>query len=222
MRAFSFTCPNAPRAARRRRSGGQRRPSPMPVSWMPCRASLAVAAVLLAPALAAAAVPAACPGRPARVVRSAGGVVDYFGSVPGLPELCRMRRTVDGEGDYYLGLWRADWPGAGLAYPAIRAAMHGPAGTRTSFVTRSAPGLQWTDSYVNEGIEAVAVDGRNRPALRLAHERAGIEGNTYHSVITQWKDLATGMVLKTAEKQISGQSYGPNTTWQAVRIEPLP
>ena len=95
-------------------------------------------------------------------------------------------------------------------------------GTRTSFVTRSVPGLQWTDSYMNEGVEAITVDGTPRPALRLAHEREGIEGNTYHSVITTWKDLATGVALKTVERQISGQSYGPNTTWQAVRVEPLP
>jgi len=30
------------------------------------------------------------------------------------------------------------------------------------------------------------------------------------------------MVLKTVEHQISGQSYGPNTTWGADRIEALP
>lgn len=179
------------------------------------------AALLLAPALAAAEAPPACPPNPTRVVRSAGGVVDYFGAVPGLPELCRIRRG-DGEGDFYLGVWRSDWPGAGLAYPAIRAAMHGPAGTRTSFVTRSVPGLQWTDSFTNEGVEAVTVNGDIRPALRLAHEREGIEGNTYHSVITSWKDLATGVTLKTVEQQIAGQSYGPSTTWQAVGIETLP
>lgn len=179
------------------------------------------AALLLAPALAAAEAPPACPPSPTRVVRSAGGVVDYLGAVPGLPELCRMRRG-DGDGDFYLGAWRSDWPGAGLAYPAIRAAMHGPAGTRASFVTRSVPGLQWTDSYTNEGVEAVTVNGDIRPALRLAHEREGIEGNTYHSVITSWKDLATGVTLKTVERQVAGQSYGPDTTWEAVGIETLP
>jgi hypothetical protein len=178
------------------------------------------AALLLAPALAAAEAPPACPSNPTRVVRPAGGVVDYLGTVPGLPELCRMRRG-DGEGDFYLGVWRSDWPGAGLAYPAIRAAMHGPAGTRTSFITRSVPGLQWTDSYTNEGVESVTVNGESRPALRLAHEREGIEGNIYHSIITQWKDLATGVALKTVERQIAGQSYGPSTTWEAVRIETL-
>ena len=83
--------------------------------------------------------PPACPAQPVRVVRSIGGTVDYLGSGPGIPELCRMRRTADGEGEFYLGIWRSDWPGAGQAYPAIRIAIHGPAGTRTSFVTRSFP-----------------------------------------------------------------------------------
>ena len=179
--------------------------------------------LLMAPAVAVAAgPPPACPARPVRVVRSAGGTVDYRGSVPGIPELCRLRRTGDGEGDFYLGVWRSDWPGAGQAYPAIRAAIHGAAGTRTSFVTRSVPGMQWIDSFINEGVETVTVGGTAREALRLAHEREGIEGNTYHSVITQWKDLATGAALKTVEHQISGQSYGPGTTWDAVRIETLP
>ena len=179
--------------------------------------------LVMAPAAAAAAgPPPACPVGPVRVVRSAGGTVDYLGSVPGIPELCRLQRTRDGEGDFYLGVWRSDWPGAGQAYPAIRAAIHGAAGTRTSFVTRSVPGMQWIDSFTNEGVGTVIVGGTARQALRLAHEREGIEGNTYHSVITQWKDLATGAVLKTVEHQISGQSYGPNTTWDAVRIETLP
>jgi hypothetical protein len=191
------------------------------MTMFPAVSCILGAALLLAPALAAAEAPPACPPNPTRVVRSAGGVVDYLGTVPGLPELCRMRRG-DGDGDFYLGAWRSDWPGAGLAYPAIRAAIHGPAGMRTSFVTRSAPGLQWTDSYTNEGVESVTVNGKSRPALRLAHEREGIEGNTYHSVITSWKDLATGVTLKTVERQIAGQSYGPSTTWEAVGIRTLP
>ena len=185
--------------------------------------ALALAVPLIAaPVIAAAAEPPpACPTDPVRVVRSTGGAVDYLGSVSGIPELCRLRRTVDGEGEFYLGIWRSDWPGAGQAYPAIRTVIHGPRGTRTSFVTRSVPGMQWIDSYANEGVETVNVGGAARPALRLAHEREGIEGNTYHSVITQWKDLATGAVLKTVERQISGQSYGPGTTWNATRIEAL-
>ena len=179
--------------------------------------------LVMVPVIAVAAEPPpACPTYPVRVVRSTGGTVDYLGSVPGIPELCRLQRTGDGEGDFYLGVWRTDWPGAGQTYPAIRTAIHGPVGTRTSFVTRSVPGMQWIDSYTNEGVEALSVGGTARRALRLAHEREGIEGNTYHSIITQWKDLASGAVLKTVEQQISGRSYGPGTTWTATRIETLP
>lgn len=180
-----------------------------------------VAALFGVPAGAVAQTPPGCPAQPVRVVRSAGGVVDYLGSVPGVPDLCRMRR-IDGEGEFYLGVWRSDWPGAGQAYPAAKATIAGGNGTRTSFVTRSYPGLQWTDSFINEGVEIVEVGGIAHRALRLAHERVGIEGNTYHSIITSWRDLATGVVLRTFEHQISGQSYGPNTTWTATAIQTLP
>lgn len=163
--------------------------------------------------------PPSCAPQSLRVVRSSGDTVDHLGAEPGIPELCRLKRTSDGEGLFYLGLWRIDWPGAGQAYPAIRAAMLGPPGTRTSFVTRSWPGMQWIDSYRNEGEELVTVSGTRHRTLRLAHEREGIEGNTYHSVITHSIDTETGVTLKTHERQISGQSYGPKTTWNAVRIE---
>ena len=177
-------------------------------------------ALLLAPTMAVAAAPAACPPEPTRVVRSRGGVIDYNGTVPGIPELCRLTRT-DGAGDFYFGVWRSDWPGAGQAYPVIRAVVLGGTGARSSFITRAWPGLQYIDTFVNEGIEPITVNGRRFEALRLAHEREGIEGNTYHSIITVWRDVPTGISLKVVEHQISGQSYGPDTTWQAVRVEPL-
>ena len=69
--------------------------------------------------------------------------------------------------------------------------------------------------------EPVTVEGRTYDAVKLAHEREGIEGNTYHSVITSWRDVATGINLKVVERQISGQYYGPSTTWHALRVEPL-
>lgn len=165
--------------------------------------------------------PAACPPEPTRVVRSAGGVIDYTGTVPGIPELCHLIRG-DGPGDFYYGSWRSDWPGAGQAYPAIRAVVTGPKGTRVSFVTRSYPGFQFDDSYVNEGVETLVVDGKSYSVLRVAHERNGIDGNTYHSIITSWRDVLTGISLKALENQISGQSYGPATTWIALKVQPLP
>lgn len=165
--------------------------------------------------------PAACPPEPVRVVRSAGGVVDYHGVVAGIPDLCRFERA-DGEGDFYFGVWRSNWPGAGQAYPALRETILGPVGTRSEFITRSVPGWQWKDAFINKGPAPLVVDGQSYQTLVVAHERTGIEGNTYHSVITSWRDMATGMTLKVVEDQISGRSYGPNTTWTAVRVERLP
>ena len=85
----------------------------------------------------------------------------------------------------------------------------GPKGTREEFVTRTLPGLQWSDVFVNEGRESLTVDGHVYRTLRMSHERDGIEGNTYHSIITNWRDVRTGVILKVFENQISGQSYGP-------------
>ena len=179
------------------------------------------AATITAACPAFAATPAACPAQPMRVVRSVGGTLDFRGSVSGIPELCRIQRA-DGTGDFYFGLWRADWPGAGQAFPALVAVFHGPAGTKASFVTRSVPGLQWTDTFVNEGIEPLEVAGHTYQTLKIAHERAGIEGNFYHSIITSWRDVDTGVTLKAVENQIAGQSYGPAATWQATAVQMLP
>ena len=186
---------------------------------MAARHWLLLAMAASGPALAAA--PAACPPQPMRVVRSAGGVTDYTGAFPGIPELCHLKRAT-GEGDFYFGVWQSNWPGAGDAFPAMMTVIHGPAGSRASFVTRSVPGLQWNDSFINEGAEPVVVAGRSYQTLKLAHERNGIEGNTYHSIITSWRDIATGLTLKVVEDQISGQSYGPETTWHATAVEKLP
>lgn len=177
--------------------------------------------VLLTIASAAAAAPAACPADHVRVVHSNGPPTDYLGVYPGLPELCFQRRGND-PGYYYYGTWKTDWPGAGEAYPAVKTVLDSPKGTRTSFITRALPGWQWVDSFTNEGIETMDVGGKTYRVLRLAHEREGFDGNTYHSIITSWRDVATGINLKTVEQQISGQSYGPDTTWHAVAVERLP
>ncbi len=162
-----------------------------------------------------------CPPTPMRVVRSAGGVIDYLGAEPGIPDLCKVSRS-DGVSYAYLGVWESAWPGAGDAYPALRAAVMGPVGTTRSFVTRAVPGWQWNDTIRNAGVVPLTIDGVAYQTQLIQHERVGIEGNTYHSIITTWRDLKTGMALKTVEKQISGQSYGPSTTWEAVKVYPLP
>ncbi len=164
--------------------------------------------------------PAACPPTPARVMRSSGSATEYRGTVPGMPDLCVESRP-DGDGRFYFGSWRSDWPGAGEAYPALRAAVLGPKGTSVTFDTHSVPGMQWHDTIRNEGMETLVVDGRSYTTLVIAHEREGFDGNTYHSVISSWRDVATGLTLKTVERQIAGLSYGPSTTWTATEVTPL-
>ena len=90
------------------------------VSLRVCRAIVALFGILAAwggGAMAAEAPPPACPTRPITVVRSRGGATVYSGTVYGLPDLCRVQAAGD-SGDFYFGLWRTDWPGAGQAYPA--------------------------------------------------------------------------------------------------------
>ena len=177
--------------------------------------------LLAAAPVAAAESPAGCPSTPLRVVHSVGEPTVYGGTYPGIPDLCELGPG-GAQGYFYFGIWRMDWPGAGAAYPAMKTAINGPPGTRVAFVTRSVPGLQWTDTIINEGAEPLVIDGRTYRTLKMAHERQGIEGNTYHSIITVWRDVKTGANLKVVENQISGQSYGPGTTWTATRVEPIP
>ncbi|MDT7952559.1 MAG: hypothetical protein RQ966_13735 [Acetobacteraceae bacterium] len=184
-------------------------------------AGLAGLALSLSIAPARAQVPVACTPTPIEVVRSRGGTIDYLGSVSNIPDLCRVVRSGEA-GDYYYGVWKSDWPGAGQAYPALKTVINGGLNSKASFITRSFPGMQWVDTLVNEGLEYVSVDGRPYATLRVMHEREGIEGNTYHSRITVWRDVNTGAALRTYEQQISGQSYGPDTTWQAVKVQPIP
>jgi hypothetical protein len=184
-------------------------------------ASLVIGSMLGAlPSLAAE--PAACPAKPMRVVRSTGDITDYHGTVAAIPELCRLDRPDGSGGAFYYGSWRSDWPGAGDALPALRTAIDGPKGTRASFTTHSIPGWQWHDTIINEGTELLTVGGKTYTVLVIAHEREGFDGNTYHSIIRSWRDVATGMVLKVVETQISGQSYGPATTWTATQVLPIP
>ena len=183
-------------------------------------AALALLSLTAAHAQGQSPIPVACPATPIEVVRSRGGVNDNYGSVPRIPDLCRISRSGE-TGNYYYGIWKTDWPGAGDAYPTIKYVIYGGLNTRASFVTRSVPGLQWIDTFINEGLQYMDVDGRPYLTLRIVHERNGIEGNTYHSLITTWRDVKTGVALRTYEQQISGQSYGPDTTWQAVKVVPI-
>ena len=165
--------------------------------------------------------PRACPAE-GRVERTVGGAVVYLGAVPGIPELCRMRRGDAPEQAFYLAVYASEWPGAGLAYPVIRRVMHGPKGTMEEFITQAGPGYEWRDIYVNEGVEEVGLPGsRTVRAMRIAHERIGINGNAYRSVITQWKELATGMIVHQEYRPLSGRPV-TGAAWQATSVAGLP
>lgn len=183
------------------------------------KAALALATLALAaPALAQEA-PRACPAA-GRVERRVGGPVSYLGAVPGIPELCRMKRGDAPEQAFYLGIYAAEWPGAGLAYPVIRAVLHGGKGATAEFVTQAGPGYEWRDIYVHEGVEEVSLPSGPVRAVRIAHERIGINGNGYRSVITQWKELRTGMIVHQEHRHLAGMEV-PGVEWRALAVAGL-
>ena len=181
------------------------------------RATMAFLA-LAAPAAAQDA-PRACPAA-GRVERSVGGPVAYLGAVPGIPELCRMRRGDLPEQMFYLGIYAAEWPGAGLAYPAIRQVLQGGTGATAEFITQAGPGYEWHDIYVHEGVEEVALPAGPVRAVRIAHERIGVNGNGYRSVITQWKELRTGMIVHQEHRHLSG-TPAQGVEWRALTVTGL-
>ncbi|WP_426958836.1 hypothetical protein [Muricoccus radiodurans] len=196
---------------------------------MPRLRSLVALAILALPMVgapvlsreAAAEAPRACPAS-GRVEHTGGSPTIYLGIVPDIPDLCWMQRGDTPEGAYYLGIWAAEWPGAGLAYPAMHRVMHGPVGTTEEFITRSAPGWQWHGILRNEGIETVTLpDGRRVRALRMSHERIGIEDNIYHSVITVWKEMTSGMIVRQEHRHIAGQPV-EGAAWEPTSVTGLP
>ena len=103
----------------------------------------------------------------------------------------------------------------------IRRVLHGAKGAREEFVTQAGPGYEWRDIYVNEGVEEVALPGRTVRAARLAHERIGINSNTYRSVVTQWKELSTGMIVHQEYRALSGRAV-VGAAWRATSVSGLP
>ncbi len=158
----------------------------------------------------------ACPPAPGVVERSQGPAVEYLGRDPSNPELCLLRRGSD-EGGFYFGTWKRDWPGAEDAYRALKQIYAGPPGTVVRFDTVAAPGFQWHETLRNDGLENLRVlDGTYR-TMKVTHEREGFGGNTYHSIITQWKDVATGMGIYQNYIHIAGHPE-PGTSWDPTAI----
>lgn len=177
---------------------------------------LALLASLAATPLAAVAAPPACPPAMGVVDRSVGPTAVYLGADPANPELCRMKRGVE-VGSFYFGTWNAAWPGAEDAYRALQKVYAGQPGASVTFDVSAGPGLQWHDTIRHGGFEDLNVLGRIYRTMKVVHEREGFGGNTYHSVITSWKDVETGMSIYQNYQHIAGHPE-PGTSWDPVSI----
>lgn len=158
----------------------------------------------------------ACPAGGA-VQRSNGVTMAYLGASAANPDICRLRRGADEPADYYFGIWATAWPGADDAYAALKQVLPGPAGATVRFDVRAAPGLQWHETLRNDGRETLNVLGRLWDTMKVSHEREGFEGNTYHSIITVWRDVATGMAVYQNYQHISGHPE-PGGAWDPVAV----
>ncbi|MBC7801442.1 MAG: hypothetical protein H7Z10_12545 [Gemmatimonadaceae bacterium] len=165
---------------------------------------------------AAADVPPACPPAFGVVDRSVGASVVYIGADPANPEICRMKRGNAIE-TFYFGIWNTAWPGAEAAYRALQQVYAGPPGTEVKFDVSAGPGLQWHETLRHGGMEDLRLLSGVYRTMRVVHEREGYGGNTYHSVITQWKDVQTGMVIYQNYQHIAGYPE-PGTSWDPVSI----
>ena len=177
--------------------------------------SLAGCASVSPPPSAANVSPVACATAPGAVQRTTGLQVEYLGADPSNPELCLSRRGGKPFVGWF-GVWATEWPGAEDARGALRTVLYGPPGTVARFDTNAGPGFHWHETYRNEGVEDIPLLGRQYRTQRIAHEREGFDGNTYHSVVTQWREIDSGMVVYQNYGHISGRPE--LVQWDPARI----
>ena len=67
-----------------------------------------------------------------------------------------------------------------------------------------APGLAFHDILRDDGVEDIRLLGTVHRAVKISHYREGMEGDTYRSLTTGWKDLASGMLLYVTYQHIAG------------------
>lgn len=148
-------------------------------------------------------VPRSCPEAGSRVEQKGGPTFEFLGASPISPDLCRMK--VGGETvEAWYGIWLTAWPGADVAYRALQRVINSRTGDAVGFDVVAAPGSQWHDIIRHDGIEDIRLLGRTYRAIKIAHYREGYDGNTYRSVSTLWKDLATGLPLYATYNHIAG------------------
>ena len=147
--------------------------------------------------------PRSCPAAGARVEVRGGPATEYLGTSPADPDLCRMKAGAE-EFEAWFGIWRTAWPGADQAHLAMKQVMGGRTGDVAGFDVRMAADYSFHDLLRNEGVESIRLLGTTYRAMKVSHYREGAEGNIYRSVITAWKDIATGMVLFSTYQHIGG------------------
>ena len=178
--------------------------------------AILLAFAVVAPVVAHAEAPPPCSPGLGIVQRVVGSPVIYLGPEAGQPEACQIVR--DGvEGLFWFGSWKTDWPGADAARAALRQVYAGAPGTAVRFDTVAAPGYSWHETIRNDGFEDLNIAGRVHRTMKVAHEREGFDGNSYHSVITSWKDVATGMTIYQNYQHIAGHPE-PGAAWDALWI----
>ena len=62
-----------------------------------------------------------------------------------------------------------------------------------------------------------ALAGEIRRTMKVPHEREGYDGSTYHSIITRWKDVVTGMAICQTYNPIAGMPVA-GTPWTPLTI----
>ena len=153
---------------------------------------------------AEAAVPRACPAAGGRVEQKGGPTLEFLGSDPQNPALCRMKVGPDTLDAWY-GIWATAWPGAASAQRGLERLMHGKTGDVVGFDTVATPGTQWHDLIRQDGVEEISLLGKTYRAVKLAHYREGFGGTGDRSVSTVWKDLETGLPMYRTYQHIAGQ-----------------
>ena len=148
-------------------------------------------------------VPKSCPDAGARVEQKGGPAFEFLGASADNPDLCRMK--VGGEPvEAWYGIWVTSWPGAEFAYRALQRVMRSRTGDAVGFDTVAGAGSQWHDLIRHDGIEEIRLLGTTYRAMKIAHYREGYDGNTYRSVSTLWKDVATGLPIYGTYQHIAG------------------
>ena len=163
--------------------------------------------------------PPPCPRALGIVDRTTQAPLIYLPADPATPEACPIRSRA-GTGLFWYGAWKTDWPGADLAVQALRQVWTAAAGTAQAtarFDTVAGPGYAWHEIIRNDGFENLNVAGSVRRTMKVTHEREGFDGNSYHSVITLWKDVDTGMTIYTNYIHLAGAPE-PGVAWDPLAI----